>query len=437
MRSLIRRLLPKTLVSWYHLGLAYAGAVWYGFPARKMVIVGVLGTRGKTTTANLIWACTTAAGYKTGLTGTANIRIGNKERLNPYHMTMPGRFELQRLLRSMVRAGCEIAVVETPSEGVEQWRHIGIAYDIAVMTSLYPEYVAAHNWDFERCKTMHRKVFQELHAQPRKILRGKPVEKTIIVNADIAEKDLFLDNPADRKKTYAVQNGADERASNIESENSGVAFSVGAIRYKTNLIGAFNVGNALAAVVTAQALQIAPEAIQRGLRNLPGVPGRMERIDAGQSFSVFVDYAHDAVSLETVLKTAEHLRESNNQKIIVVTGGQGGGRDRKKRPLMGRIAAMVADYVIIANEDPYEENPKTIMEEIAKGSEHAGKVRDENLFLFDDRREGIRKALSLAHSDDLVFITGKGAEQSMMTGKQSVPWDDRTVVREELAGITP
>ncbi len=433
--SIFRRLIPRFLVSLYHWKLAYLGALWCGFPGNKMIIVGVLGTRGKTTTANLTWACTTAAGYKTGLTGTANIRIGDKEQLNPYHMTMPGRFELQRLLKKMHKAGCEIAVIETPSEGIEQWRHKGIAFDIALMTSLYPEYVAAHNWDFERCKQMHLKVFQELHQQPKKKLRGRAVPKTIIVNADIKEKDVFLNNSADKRITYGVDQDANLKAQEIRSEKEGVSFFVNKTEYKTHLIGAFNASNALGAIAVAKALNISEDAIQKGLSMLPNVPGRMEKIDAGQQFPVFVDYAHDAVSLETVLKTAEHLRMGKDKKIIVLTGGQGGGRDKKKRPLMGRLAAMIADYVIIANEDPYDDDPKVIMEEIAKGSEEAGKKRGESLFLFDDRREGIRKALSLADIGDLVFITGKGAEQSMMIGKRMVPWDDRAVVREELEKI--
>jgi len=348
---------------------------------------------------------------------------------------MPGRFELQRLLKKMDEAGCVIAVIETPSEGVEQWRHKGISFDIAVMTSLYPEYVAAHNWDFDRCKGMHLKVFRELHKQPEKKLRGEIVPKTIIVNADIQEKDLFLNNPADKKITFGVEQEADFKAREIQSEKDGVSFSLSNTGYKTHLIGAFNVLNALGAIAVAKALNISEETIKKGLLALQNVPGRMEEIKTGQSFPVFVDYAHDAVSLETILKTAEHLRTSNNQKIIVLTGGQGGGRDKKKRPLMGRLAAMIADYVIIANEDPYNDDPRKIMEEIAQGSEEAGKKRGESLFLFNDRREGIRKALSLADSNDLVFITGKGAEQSMMVGKKMVPWDDRVVVREELEKI--
>src|SRR5512133_2104215 len=158
----IKKLVPKRIFSLYHLSLAWGGALLYGFPSRKMTIIGVTGTRGKTTTSNYIWAALTAAGYRVGQTGTANIRIGEKEMMNPYHMTMPGRFQMQKLLAQMAHDGCELAIVETPSEGVEQFRHKGIAYDILVFTVLYPEHLAIHNWDPERCTQKMIEPFIEL-----------------------------------------------------------------------------------------------------------------------------------------------------------------------------------------------------------------------------------------------------------------------------------
>lgn len=419
----------------YHFFLAYIAAICFGFPSRRMVIIGVLGTRGKTTVANLIWSCLDAAGYTAGLTGTANIRVGKKERLNPFHMTMPGRFAMQRMLAEMRGAGCQFAIVETPSEGVEQSRNVGIAYDVAIMTTLYPEYLETHNWSFERCKEMHQRVFATLKKQPIKHFHGEKVPKTIIVNADMEDKDLFLKYPADRKITYGVKNNADIRATDIREDAEGHAdFSVGSAHYTLGVKGGFNVSNALAAISCVSALGIKQEAIEKGLRALTLVPGRMEEIQNDRGITVFVDYAHDAISLETALSSLLKTKKKEN-KFIVLTGGQGGGRDKEKRPVMGQIAAHYADYVIVANEDPYEDDPKTIVEEIASGSEAAGKVRGKNLFLEMDRRAAIKKALSLSNIGDIVFIGGKGSEQSMEVKGGKIPWDDREVVREELGSM--
>lgn len=431
-KKIIRKLTPHFLISGYHWALAYAGALRYGFPSRRMIVIGVLGTRGKTTTANLIWAVLTAAGYKAGLTGTANIRIGNEERMNEYHMTMPGRFTVQKLLREMADAGCAFAIVETPSEGVEQWRHKGIAYDAAVMTTLYPEYLAVHGLSFERCKEMHVKVFAELMRQPRKTWNGAPLRKIVVMNNDIDEKDIFLRHPADLTVTYALYHAADVTADRITETPRGVAFRSGGNEYSLGLLGSFNVGNALAAIALCAALGIPQDAIRRGLGLLSAVPGRMEKIDEGQPFSVYVDYAHDAVSMEAALGAARHLVAGPSGKVIVLLGAEGGGRDKTKRPVMGEIAARLADFAVIANVDPYDDDPAEIIEDIAKGAETHGKVRGKDLFAIEDRREGIRKALALAGPQDVVMVTGKGAEQSMELGSREIPWDDRVVVREEL-----
>jgi len=431
LKKIIKKLTPHFAISAYHLLLAYLGALFYGFPSRKMVVVGVLGTRGKTTVANLIWAILTAAGYKTGLTGTANIRVGNEERINKLHMTMPGRFTLQKLLREMCDAGCQFVVVETPSEGVEQWRHKGIAYDAAVMTTLYPEYLTVHGLSFERCKEMHEKVFAELARQPKKILNNKKIPKTIVMNNAIEEKDRFLRHRADVTATYALKGPADFTTEHIVETPHGVGFHCGVSNYSLNLLGAFNIENALAALALASAFNISSDVIQKGFGLLSNVPGRMEKIDEGQNFSVYVDYAHDAVSLEAALSATGNLKASG-ANVIVITGGQGGGRDKEKRPVMGEIAARLAHFVIVTNEDPYDDDPAEIIEEIVKSAEAHGKTRKKNLFAVNDRREGIAKALSLARAGDLVLITGKGAEQTMEIYGKSIPWDERGIVREEL-----
>jgi UDP-N-acetylmuramoyl-L-alanyl-D-glutamate--2,6-diaminopimelate ligase len=400
-----------------------------------MMVIGVTGTRGKTTTANYIWAVLTAAGYKVGQTGTANIRIGEKEMMNPYHMTMPGRFKMQKLLAQMARAKCEIAVVETPSEGVEQFRHKGIAYDYFVFTVLYPERLAIHNWDPERCTQKMIEPFAELARQPKKKLRGASVAKTIIVNRDSDSWEKFWNNPAEKQISFGIKNHADISAGGIVASSAGVDFSANAKNYHLNIPGEYNVANALPAIAIGHALNISDEIIAKGLAALTVIPGRMEKIEAGQPFAVYVDYAHDGPSIEALLGSAQKMKKFNG-KIIIAVGAEGGGRDKDKRPVMGKLCAELADFVIVTNVDPYEDDPKPILSDIANAAAANGKKIDHDLFVIEDRRAGINKALSLARANDIVLITGKGAEQSMEIGGHSIAWDDRVVVKEELTKIS-
>jgi UDP-N-acetylmuramoyl-L-alanyl-D-glutamate--2,6-diaminopimelate ligase len=431
LKSAVKKIVPRQIISLYHLALAWVGAILYGFPSRKMMIIGVTGTRGKTTTANYIWSVLTAAGYKVGQTGTANIRIGEHEMMNPYHMTMPGRFKMQKLLSQMVRVKCEIAIVETPSEGVEQFRHKGIAYDYFVFTILYPEHLAIHNWDPERCTQKMLEPFAELMKQPKKKLRGASIAKTIVVNRDSDGWERFWNNPAEKKISFGIKNHADLDAGGIVALPNGVNFTVGVKNFHLNIPGEYNVANSLPAIAIGHALNISDETIAKGLASLTTIPGRMEKIEAGQPFAVYIDYAHDGPSIKALLDSAQKMKKTGD-KIIIVVGAEGGGRDKDKRPVMGKLCAMLADFVIVTNVDPYEDDPKPILKDIANAAATNGKKFDHDLFVIEDRRDGIKKALSLARANDTVLITGKGAEQSMEIGGRSIPWDDRTVVREEL-----
>ncbi len=437
LRSLFKKLIPRLFLDAYHYVLAQTGAFLYAYPSRAMVILGVTGTRGKTTTANYLWSVCNAAGFKTGLIGTANIRIGEEARLNQSHMTMPGRFMLQHLLAQMRSAGCEIAIVETPSEGIEQFRERGISYDVLVLNTLYPEYLETHGRSFERLKQMLHRPFAALARQPRKTLRGKPVPKIIAVNAALVEKDLFLAHAADVKTTYGTAPDAAVRATGVVTTPRGVHFNVDSVQYELSLVGSFNVVNALAAIAVGQALGFTEETIKDGLKRLTGVPGRMERIAIGQSFTVFVDYAHDGPSIEAALTACREIAAAKKARVIILLGGEGGGRDQRKRPVMGQIAAHLADACIVSNVDPYEDDPLEIIEDIARAAEAAGKQRGTDLFAIEDRRAGIAKALALAQPNDVVLVTGKGAEQSIVIRGVSYDWDDRLIVAEALKQLSP
>jgi len=398
-----------------------------------MVVIGVTGTKGKTSTANFIWACLNAGGKKTGIITTANIRIDEDESLNNYHMTMPGRFSIQKTLAKMVKAGCKFCVVETTSQGIRQYRHIGVDYDMAVFTNLTPEHISAHK-DFSEYKKMKGKMFAALAQSKAKKIDGKRIEKTIIVNFDSEHKDYFLDFATDKRFTYGLE-GGDFVAKIMEENETGVKFQVGESIFKINILGKFNIYNTLPAIIIAKIFEFKDEAIGVGLLNLKIIPGRMEEINEGQNFKLFIDYAHEKASMTGALLAVNKIKKEEENKIIVLLGAEGGGRDKTKRFEMGEVVAKMADYVITSNVDPYNDNPREIAEDIVLTAEKFGKIRNENLFLIEDRREGIKKAITLAKSGDIVIITGKGAEQTMIIGGKTIPWDDRVVAREELRKI--
>jgi UDP-N-acetylmuramoyl-L-alanyl-D-glutamate--2,6-diaminopimelate ligase len=459
-KSLIKKLAPSGLLLFYHRAIAWFGALIYRFPSRKMIVIGITGTKGKTSAANFIFSCLSVGGYKVGMLTTATIKIGNEEFLNTYHMTMPGRFFIQKQMRKMVKAGCRFCIVETTSEGLKQWRHSGINYDIAVFTNLTPEHLPSHNNNFEEYKWAKGRMFAGISKSRRKILDstpstgstsspqadstsspqagspqvdGKKVEKVIIGNTDSEHSGYFLSFPADKKITFGIKNlKADYLAEAVKPKGWGIEFFVKGERYELSIPGVFNVYNSLPAIAISKIFQIPTNLIQNGLKSLALIPGRMEKIEEGQNFTLVVDYAHEKQSMGNLLQTAKQI---GNGKIIVLLGAEGGGRDKNKRPEMGELVGRLADFAVVSNVDPYDDDPRQIIEDIAVVAEKFGKIRGQNLFVIEDRREGIKKALSLVGAGDIVLITGKGAEQSMILGDKTIPWDDRVVVREELKKI--
>lgn len=432
-KKILKKILPTALFLWYHYFLATVATIYYGFPAKKMIVIGITGTKGKTSAANFIWSVLMAGGYQAGIISTANIRIGETEFLNQYHMTMPGRFAIQKLLAEMVKRGCQYCLVETTSEGLNQYRHIGVYYDIGIFTNLSPEHLPSHGGSFEKYKEAKGKMFAALTTHEKKI-GGKRIEKVIIANNDSEHADYYLSFPADKKITFAIEQSADYVARNIQETTTGVNFDIDKIMFQLGILGKFNVYNALPAVIIGRLAGMDSQAIAEGLLAMKIIPGRMELINEGQKFTVVVDYAHEKQSITNVLQTANNLK-GPGAKTIILLGAEGGGRDKAKRPQMGELSAKLADYVVVSNVDPYDDDPQTILEDIATVAEKFGKVRDENLFVIADRRAGINRALSLAKPGDIVLITGKGAEQSMIIGNQQIPWDDREVVREELKTV--
>lgn len=429
LKSLIRSLIPKPLLNLYHFILVKLAAFLYHYPSRKMIVIGVTGTGGKSSTVYLLAKILESAGKKVGATSTFFFKIGDKEWLNDKKMTMLGRFQTQRLLSQMVKSNCGIALIETTSQGIEQYRHLGIDYDLVVLTNLYPEHLEAHG-GFENYKKAKGKLFAALAKSQRKLFSPP---KTIIVNGDDENALYFLSFPAKRKIVFGQENRFKQEESVLATEvivsQQGLNFTIGETKFASSLLGQNNLYNLLCAITIAQSLGLSLEEIQKAVLTIKSIPGRLEFIEEGQPFKIIVDYAFEPKALIDLYEVAKTLP---HQKIIHVLGSAGGGRDQWRRPKLGEIAGEKADYVIITNEDPYDEDPQLIIDQVAQGAKEGGKEGD-SLFKILDRREAIRKALSLAQKNDLVLITGKGAEQAIcVKNGKKLAWDDRKVVREEL-----
>ncbi len=429
LKATVRKVIPQRSIDALHYPEALLYARKYQFPTQSMIVIGVVGSKGKTTTSNMIWAVLSATGAKVGQIGTANIRIGEKEELNKYHMTMPGPSALQKILAQMQEAGCKYVVMEVPSEAQTQWRHVGINFDMLIFTNVEREIMASHRNSMEVLHQHNKRVFKSTVKAKRKIVDGKKIPKVIIANTDSKDSSAYLNFNVDVKKTYSTIESSNYQAKKIVSNAKGVDFELNLDKYHVNILGEINAENAAAAVAVGKELGLDRKTIQQGLDSLKTIPGRMEPIDVGQTFKVLVDYAHSPASMEALMKSAKAMAKG---KIITLLGAEGGGRDIEKRPILGKFAGKYSDYVVVTNVDPYEDNPTTIIDDVAEGAHSAGKTDEKDLFCIEDRRAGIRKALKLASKNDLVLITGKGAEQSIVIHGKSSPWDDRKVVREEL-----
>ncbi|MEK7497166.1 MAG: UDP-N-acetylmuramoyl-L-alanyl-D-glutamate--2,6-diaminopimelate ligase [Patescibacteria group bacterium] len=436
LKSLARKLTPKSLLSLYHFLTACVVGLFYGFPGKKLIVIGVTGTKGKSTTSHMIWHILQSAGFKTGLLSTALWGINDKTWLNNLKMTTPSRVQLQKVLRQMVQAGCKYAVVETSSEALAQWRHLGLNYQVGVFTNLTPEHIEAHG-SFTKYRAAKGRLFK---------LLGKIRNSTSIINLDDAEANYFLQFPAGQKIGYGLKLVYPDKKTDkllsgeiLEVTPSSAVFKIGDEKINLPVGGEFNIKNALAAVACVSAFDIDVKTAAEALQNFSGTPGRMEFVKLGQKFDVVVDYAHTAESLEEVyklLKLHPTPHTLNPNKLIVVLGSCGGGRDKAKRPILGELAGKYADVVFITNEDPYDEDPRVIIEAVAEGAKIAGKILGENLFIVSDRREAIKQALIKAEAGDTVVITGKGSEQWLCVARgQKIAWDDREVVNEELSKL--
>jgi UDP-N-acetylmuramoyl-L-alanyl-D-glutamate--2,6-diaminopimelate ligase len=410
--KIIPRKVYKFFQPAYHFLLATTGTVIYRKPSRHIYVIGITGTKGKSSTTEFVNAVLEGAGKKTAILSTIRFKVGEITRPNKYKMTMPGRFFTQKFLRDAVDAGCEYAIIEMTSEGARFFRHTGIEMDALIFTNLSPEHVESHG-SFANYKKAKLRLINHLAKS------NKPVRLSI-ANIDNEHAFSFLTSPIEKNIGYSLKHV------HILSETS----SLSVIEYKGENItiplpGKFNISNTLAALTLANELNLPLLDVKKGIESLSLIRGRVEKIDCGQNFTVIVDYAHTDDSLRKLYETF------NTSRKIAVLGSTGGGRDGWKRPVLGKIADEYCDEIIITNEDPYDEDPLKIINDVASG------VISRTPIIILNRREAIRKALSLANIGDTILITGKGTDPYIMgpNGTKEV-WDDAEVVREEIQKLT-
>ncbi len=405
MKQLMRLLRPV-----YHFLLAYLGALYYRFPSRKLVVIGVTGTKGKSSTAEILDAILTQSGKKTALLGTIKFKIGDEVRPNLRKMTMPGRFFVHRFLADAVRAGCTHAVIEMTSEGAKQFRHRGIAMDALIFTNLAPEHIESHG-SYEAYREAKLSIARALASSSKK-------GKWMIADTDDKESHHFLSLSGVTPTPFAL---SDAQALTVTDHGS--SFTWKGVSCESKLGGVFNVRNILAASTTAYVLGISPSDIAQGIRTLERIAGRMDRVEAGQPYPVVVDYAHTPDSLQAIYQAFERYER------VCVLGATGGGRDTWKRPVMGKMADTYCAHIILTNEDPYDEDPHHIVEMVREG---IGTHQPEIIM---DRTQAIARAIRVAEglSRPAVLITGKGTDPYIMGPRgEKIPWSDRTEAETAL-----
>lgn len=401
--DILKKFIPKKVFAFfqpvYHYLMALTGAIIYRFPSRQIKVIAITGTKGKTSTTEILAKILETAGYKVATTSTLQFKVGDKITRNLYKMSMPGRMFMQKLLRQAVSAKCDYAILEMTSEGSKTFRHKFINLDGLIFTNISPEHIESHG-SYEKYLEAKLEYARALNNSPKQ-------NKIIVVNAEDKESEKFLHLAPEAKQIkfgFADNNNYPETA----------------------LAGKFNRYNIIGAAKMAEALGVTKEKIAEALIQLTVIPGRMEQVKSGhpkQDFEVIVDYAHTADSLAKAYEALEGKRK------ICVLGATGGGRDKWKRPQMGKVANDNCHEIILTNDDPYDEDPGQIIDEIAKGITKPYKK-------IIDRREAINTALRLAQTGDAVIITGKGTDPYLMeAGGKKTPWSDYEVAREEIIKV--
>src|SRR3989338_2360298 len=421
-----KKLIPRSVFALfqptYHYILALLGAIIYRFPARKLQVIAVTGTKGKSSVVEMINAIFEEAGIKTSVLGTIRFKIGNESKPNLYKMTVPGRFFTQHFLRRAVNAGCEFAIIEMTSEGARQFRHKFIDFDALIFTNLQKEHLESHG-SYEKYREAKLSIAKSLG-------KSKKNPRFMIANSDDKESVLFFEAAKEAKSIpFSLKT-----AGPFQTSDSGCEFQFDGQKMISPLLGKFNIYNLLAAATTAKAFGINTEKIKTAISKLKEIPGRAQII-GGRGFDVVVDYAHTPDSLRAIYeafkpqKTPAKEESGSDKNLVCVLGNTGGGRDTWKRPEMAKIADMYCDQIILTNEDPYDEDPVKIIEEMSAA------IPSQKLTVLIDRRSAIEEAIIQDRKklNSVVLLTGKGTDPFIMTAKGGrIEWSDAQEVRDVI-----
>ncbi|MBK8821207.1 MAG: UDP-N-acetylmuramoyl-L-alanyl-D-glutamate--2,6-diaminopimelate ligase [Anaerolineales bacterium] len=410
--------------------LTFLAAAFYNWPARKLTVIGVTGTDGKTTTSNILYKILIAAGIRAGMISTVNAVIGDEVLDTGFHVTTPDAHDVQRYLAKMVDSGLTHVVLETTSHGWSQHRVDACEFDIGVVTNITHEHFDEHG-SYENYRAAKARLFSSLERTKEK-LAGNP--RLGVINRDDRSFEFLNEFIKTKKLNYGLGHSADVRAENVQYSASGIEFTAVAkdfrVEVKSDLVGAYNVSNCLAALTAAvYGLGVDPETAARGIAALDGIPGRMEQIKLGQNFIAIVDFAHTPNALKVALEAGRKMTQGR----VISIFGSAGLRDKEKRRMMAETSIELADLSILTAEDPRTESLDGILEEMAEGARSKGGREGETFWRIADRGEAIKFALRLAREGDIVLSCGKGHEQSMCFGKTEYLWDDRTAMRSALA----
>jgi len=411
--------------------LAWLSAAWHGFPARRMVMVGVTGTDGKTTTVHLTHHILRAGARQVGMISTVSAVLRDKVVDTGLHTTTPDAFDVQRLLADMAFEGIEVCVLEATSHGLAQHRVTACDFDVAIVTNITHEHLDLHG-SLEAYRAAKARLFAGLSIAMRK----PGVSKIAILNRDDSSYEYLRSYSAEVVLTYGRHPRADVRAKQVYCTPEGVQLTVdspwGTFPVQSTLVGEFNVSNILAAITAGLAMGVPLAVVQQAVSTFHGVKGRMERVERGQPFTALIDFAHTPNSLRQALRSARGLAAPGGRVIVVF--GCAGLRDVEKRELMGRAAAELADYAVLTAEDPRTESLDAILEAIAEGCRRSGGIEGKTFERIHDRGAAIARGVVLARPGDVLLVCGKGHERSMCFGDIEYEWDDREALMLALEG---
>lgn len=388
----------------YHFVQAFLASVYFGFPSKKLTVIGVTGTDGKTTTVNMIYHILKSAGKKVSMVSSLGATIGDKSQDTGYHVSTPSPFQVQKLLKSAVDAGSEYFILEATSHGLDQNRLAFVKVKVAVVTNITDEHMDYH------------KTWQNYAQAKAKLFKNV---KHSILNKDDKSYEYLKKAASGRITTYSLTGPAD-----ITPKNYPI---------RLNIDGQYNLHNALAASASAASLEIPKDKIIESLKSFAGIKGRLQEVREGQQYRAVIDFAHTPNGLEQVLKTL-HLSKKKNSKLIIVFGSAG-DRDKQKRQTMGKVASKYSDISILTAEDPRSEDPEKIARSIALGFSSSKNKEGKDLFIIPDRTQAINFAVKMAEKGDIVAFLGKGHEKSMCIGDVEYPWSEEEVVKKAIKAL--